>query len=409
MSASTKWESFDLKKPIESDLAADIEKQGAFVSPHILRVKVEEGKTVRYEVASGADAADVKAKMDRYVDLMVTKFRKLPRKVIATRERKDKGPLETNVYEELKKRGWVIELGRGQVALAGPAMNVLRAIDAECAELGMSQYGAKEEIYPTLIPASTLGRCGYFSSFPQNVSMVTHLVEDFDTIEEFRQANSETTELTVPRQLGDYFKKPEACLSPAVCYHCYKSLEGKNLGNAPHVVTTVGKCFRYESTNITGLDRLWDFTMREVIFVGSEEEVTSRRKRGFELVQQQLDRWDLDACIESANDPFFSAAYATKTYYQVRADLKFELRLTVEPSATGEQRTIACGSFNLHENFFGKTFSITASDGTPANTGCLAWGLERWVLAAFTQHGYEPSRWPEALRGKVFGSGPAAS
>ena len=36
MSAS-KWESFDLKKPIESDLAADIEKQGAFVSPHIVR------------------------------------------------------------------------------------------------------------------------------------------------------------------------------------------------------------------------------------------------------------------------------------------------------------------------------------------------------------------------------------
>jgi seryl-tRNA synthetase len=168
-------------------------------------------------------------------------------------------------------------------------------------------------------------------------------------------------------------------------------------------VTTVGKCFRYESTNITGLDRLWDFTMREIVLVGTDDEVSQRRMKGIELVKEQIERWDLQAEVESANDPFFSAAYATKTYAQLRGDLKFELRLTVEPGPNGEARSLACGSFNLHDNFFGRTFSIKASNGEPAFTGCIAWGLERWVLACFTQHGFEPARWPEAVRAKVWG------
>ena len=394
------WGVIALAKKVEPDLAADLEKNGAYVSPEILKVRVEDGLKVHYSTQPGADAKAVREKMDRYVDAMVSRFRQLPKKVLHTRQRKDQAPLERGVYAELKKRGWVIEEGRGQVILRGPAMNALRAFDEDCRTvIGMNAFGAGEEIYPTLIPAKTLGRCGYFSSFPQSVSMVTHLVEDYDRIEQFRQANAETTDLTVPDKGA--FTTPEACLSPAVCYHCYRAREGSTLADC-NVVTCVGKCFRYESTNITGLDRLWDFTMREVVFVGSETQVTENRKRGIDLVMEQLDRWDIECQIETANDPFFSAAYATKTYYQVRSDLKYEMRLAVEPDEKGGARTIACGSFNLHENFFGKTFSITAGDSQPAFTGCVAWGLERWVLACFTQHGFDPARWPADVRARVF-------
>ncbi len=295
-----------------------------------------------------------------------------------------------------------MELGRGQVGLAGGAMNLLRALDDECAQLGVSQYGAREVTYPTLIPSATLGRCAYFESFPQGVSLVSHLIEDFDAIEGFRSANVGARELRLPSATA--LAKPEACLSPAVCFHCYQSFEGKHLRGGPTVVTASGKCFRYESTNTRGMDRLWDFTMREVIFLGSQDEVTLRRRSGFELLYDQVKRWDLDARIESANDPFFSSTYATKTHYQKQAELKFELRLDVEAAATGEPRTIACSSLNLHEDFFGKAFEITASDGRPAFTGCIAWGLERWVLACFAQHGFDPDRWPVAVRGRVFGA-----
>jgi seryl-tRNA synthetase len=393
------WDVITLKKKVEPDLAADLEKNGAYVSPEILGVKVDDGVTVRFAMKPGTDVKATRAKVDRYLDAMVTRFRQIPKKVIHTRKRKDQGELGRGVYAELTKRGWVREEGRGMVAFRGPALNLLRAIDEDCkTTIGMGAFSATEEVYPTLIPAKVLGRCGYFSSFPQSVTMVTHLVEDYDRIEHFRQANAETTDLIVPDFTA--FTTPEACISPAVCYHCYLAREGETLTDC-NVVTCVGKCFRYESTNITGLDRLWDFTMREVVFVGTSEQVSSRRAKGIDLVMEQLDRYDLEVQVETANDPFFSAAYATKTYYQTRSDLKYEVRLAVEPDERGA-RSIACGSFNLHEDFFGKTFTITASDGKPAFTGCVAWGLERWILACFTQHGFDPSRWPSDVRSRVF-------
>src|SRR5437868_6001995 len=127
----SRWETIELGKAIESDLAADLEKQGAYVSPHVLRVRVRaDGRGVEYELADGADAADVRAKIERYSVAMVSKFRKLPRKVLHTTERRDKGPLYHGVYAELLRRGWVTELGRGQVALSGPALNIVRAVDS---------------------------------------------------------------------------------------------------------------------------------------------------------------------------------------------------------------------------------------------------------------------------------------
>ncbi|HZS40683.1 MAG TPA: hypothetical protein VFF06_27810 [Polyangia bacterium] len=388
-----------LGRAIDGELAADVEKQAVYAAPEIRKLRVE-GAQVSVEADDGTDEAALRGKLERYLQTMVAKYRKLERKALKRNARRDGGALERGVYDELKRRGWVLELGRGQVGLAGPALALARTLEQQCARLGRERFGAVEQTYPALIPAEVLGRCGYFSSFPQAVSLVAHLVEDYDLIEEFRQANAQTPQLTIPR--ASAIPTPEACLTPAVCYHCYQSLEGAKLDERGHTVTSLGKCFRYESKNITGLDRLWDFTMREVIWVGTEAWVTAQRAAAIDAVAEQVAEWDLDCVVETANDPFFPTVHATKTYWQVRSDLKFELRLAVEPGAGGEPRTIAAGSFNLHENFFGKTFGITAADGQPAFTGCVGWGLERWVLAGFTQHGYEPSRWPASLRSEIF-------
>jgi seryl-tRNA synthetase len=264
----------------------------------------------------------------------------------------------------------------------------------------MGRFAAVDENYPALMPSEILARCNYFKYFPHTVSMVVHLVEDYDKIDEFRQANDHGTHLDVPDWKA--FETPQVCLNPAVCYHCYQAMTGEQMQSEGRCVTAVGRCFRYESKNIIGLDRAWDFTMREVIFVGTESWVSDRRQKGMEAQLEQVKEWDLDCQFETANDPFFSAAYATKTYWQVRNDLKYEMRLNVEPAADGSARTIACASANLHENFFGKTFEIGGSDGNPVFTGCCAWGLERLVLALFTQHGFDKARWPESLRADVW-------
>ena len=50
-----------------------------------------------------------------------------------------------------------------------------------------------------------------------------------------------------------------------------------------------------------------------------------------------------------------------------------------------EDEIEAVASFNLHETFFGRRFGITAADGGPAWSGCVAFGLERWLLAVVAQ------------------------
>jgi len=47
----------------------------------------------------------------------------------------------------------------------------------------------------------------------------------------------------------------------------------------PRAITALGNCFRYESTNLTGLERLWDFAMREIVFVGLASCVLENRDK----------------------------------------------------------------------------------------------------------------------------------
>jgi len=390
-----------LPRAASDDLAADLEKQAVYAAPGVAALRVAaDRRTVTVTCEPGADEAAVRAKVERYVAAMVEKFRPMEKRVMATTPRARRGALATGVYADLKRRGWVHELGRGQVGFTGPALRAHRAFDAAFTRLGVEHFGAQDAAYPTLIPSTVLARCGYFTSFPHSVSMVVHLLEAYDLHESFRQANGDGQTLTIPAG-GGHLGAPEACLQPAVCYHCYQALEGQTLAKG-HVTTAVGRCFRYESKNITGLDRLWDFSMREIIFVGTEAWVAAERERAIGLVTAMLERWGLGCSIDSANDPVFAPACAPKTVVQVPPDLKYEMRLDIEPGPDGEARSIAAGSFNLHEGFFGRTFAITAEDGQPAFTGCTAFGLDRWVLAAFTQYGGEPADWPAELRKEVF-------
>ena len=63
-------------------------------------------------------------------------------------------------------------------------------IDAKAAELYVQHFRAEPRSFPAFVDAEILHRCGYFDSHPNAVSFVGHMVEDFDAIEAFRQANS---------------------------------------------------------------------------------------------------------------------------------------------------------------------------------------------------------------------------
>lgn len=384
---------------IDEDLAEEIAKQSAWISPNVHDVRVSPGGGgVLYRVDPRADAAVERERVQRFVTDMVRRHRPIPRKLVMRRGVQERR-LVADAYAELRTRGWVVEIGPGRVSLRGPALAVVRALDDDCARIARS-LGAFEESHPALVPAQVLARCGYFASFPHAVSLVTHLGEDYDAIERFRAANVGAPDLVQPR--AETLAPFGACMLPALCYAVYAAREGSSLREPLAVVTTAGRCYRYESRNLVGIARLWEFGMREVVFLGEADHVARTRMRLLEATIDQLERWDLDGTIESANDPFFPAARAEKAWWQRSGDRKLELRLLVGTGDGGSARAIACASFNLHERFFGSAFGIGSMNGEAAASGCVGWGMERWMLACFAQHGFDPEGWPAWLADRVF-------
>jgi seryl-tRNA synthetase len=160
------------------------------------------------------------------------------------------------------------------------------------------------------------------------------------------------------------------------------------------VVTARGKSFRYESRYHASLKRLWDFTIREIVFLGARERVAECRERFLRRAVELADRLRLDGRCEVASDPFFCAGNTSERVSAQRLlELKYELRLAIGPDAT-----VAVGSFNLHEQHFGEAFEIVDDRGEPVHSGCVGFGLERLAYAVLCQYGPDPAEWPAELR-----------
>jgi len=266
----------------------------------------------------------------------------------------------------LQARGDVAVTAAGQVALSGLALDALRAVDHTALEWARS-LGAVEHRYPSLIDLGVLERAGQVASFPQHLTLAGHP----ERSEGSRHA-----------------------LSPAVCYHAYPELHGRTLGAEPTMLTARGRCYRFEGGNHTPLERLWDFTMREIIVLGNRDQVETVRQALVRQVSDLVTRLELDGRVEIATDPFFTAGDEGRRLMQQAGALKYELLLAVDADGRG----VATTSFNHHHDFFGARFGITLSAGGPAHSGCVAFGLERWVLAVLAQHGVDERTWPAAAR-----------
>jgi hypothetical protein len=134
--------------------------------------------------------------------------------------------------------------------------------------------------------------------------------------------------------------------------------------------------------------------MREVIFVGPKDFVLQNRETGRERMRGFFEEIGLAYRVESANDPFFIGEFKKQAAFQSAFQLKFEIRAGLP----FKQSTLAVGSYNYHQDFFGRSLNITLPDGSPAHTGCIAFGLERMAFAFLSQYGLDAANWPDAAR-----------
>ena len=305
-------------------------------------------------------------------------------------------PFSEDPMPLLLSQGHVYQESSGIFTLGPFVTRLVEFFEAQFLRLAAS-FDAPGYRFPTLIPASYLERVNYFRAFPHSLSFVTHLREDLDVIDAFsQQAATGEHGLITPL---DSFASIQNLLSPAVCYHLYFSLADKTLPAEGLTATAVGNCFRYEAINLVSLERLWNFTMREVIFVGPKDFVLSSRETARQRMGEWFSRLGLAYRVESANDPFFIGEFRKQAAFQSAFQLKFEIRAALPFKGS----TLAVGSYNYHQDFFGRSLNISLEDGSPAHTGCVAFGLERIAFAFLAQYGLDPAAWPEIVREALHG------
>ncbi|HSP69232.1 MAG TPA: aminoacyl--tRNA ligase-related protein [Bryobacteraceae bacterium] len=364
----------------------EIRKQVAFLSRSIANVGFsEDGVSITYDAAPD-QAAALGTSVQDLGNRIARALQSLERKIVFS-----SAAMANPKFAADASMDGVHFLGTGQVALSGIPLRLFNYFDRVFEDFGRP-WQAEPLRTPTLIPSKTLSRCDYFRSFPHNVTFASHLREDAQVIDGFR-ARHQTVEDLDSSALAD-MERPEACLSPAVCYHVYHLHENQTLPAAGINYGICGKCFRYESSNLRDLRRLWDFTMREVVFLGGRDDVLQKRERSIGMMSTFIETHQLAGEIRTASDPFFVAPDAvSKTYFQLSSDSKLEVSLLLPD---GERSAV--GSHNYHSDFFGRAFQTEIAGAGPMHSVCVAFGLERWVYAFLKQHGAEPAAWPEIMR-----------
>ena len=376
----------ELATPAHEMAREEIRKQVAFLSRDIQEVEFSpDGGKLHFKAPEHRGevlASDVRALASR----IERALRNLQRKLVFQSEQM----ADPHFARDVDMSG-VHFLGTGQVAMEGLPLQLFRYFDRVFEAFGRP-WNARPLMTPTLIPDHVLAACDYFRSFPQYVTFASHLREETKIIDAFR-ARHQNLDRVDENAMAD-MDRPEACLSPAVCYHVYHLNRDRTVPEFGTTYGICGKCFRYESSNISDLRRLWDFTMREVVFIGARNPVLEAREKSIEMMAAFLRDHRLAGEIRTASDPFFIAPDAvSKTYFQLSSDSKFEVSLLLP----GGERT-AVGSHNYHSDFFGRAFRTDVEGGGPMHSVCVAFGLERWVYAFLQQHGSRPESWPDPVR-----------
>ena len=282
--------------------------------------------------------------------------------------------LPEEVISTLRQRGEIWETTPGLIGLRGSARTLTERIAFSLAELA-NEETTDEWSVPSGISFATLERAQYFASFPQWLTAASHLSDDSSVLEKIAGSDSPGSSACAAMQ------QPDAALSPAVCYHTYERLAGQSV-SSPTLMTAEGVCWRHEGDRLAPLERGWAFRMREVVCLGTPGEVEEFRQRWMVRAVAFAESLGLTVETIQATDPFFAPTARGKAVLQRIKALKHELIVRFP-----NDRFLAIASFNNHERFFGDLFGISLESGEVAASGCVAFGIERWLLAVLAANG----------------------
>jgi seryl-tRNA synthetase len=270
--------------------------------------------------------------------------------------------------------------GNGLTALTGNKLKLFQKLESLYLSWA-AECGAVEYQFPVMIPARELNKIGYFKSFPHHLTFPVSLDSDHKNLADFVARDVLSAEGEVSLE-GCQCAPVSDVLTPAACYHFYANFQGSEL-DRPLYLTTRATCFRKE-VKYTPLRRQWSFSMRELVCIGTAAEVGAFLDERRARVEQLFQSIGLPISWDGATDPFFNPSSNPKYLAQKLDPVKTEMVFGGD---------LAIGSVNFHRNYFGEAFKISRH-GEDAYSGCVAFGVERWI-SAFTAHfGEDPAAWP---------------
>jgi seryl-tRNA synthetase len=241
--------------------------------------------------------------------------------------------------------------------------------------------------FPPVMSRSQLEKSGYLKSFPNLLGCVCALHGSEASIRAAADRHETGGDWTQALSSSDLV------LSPAACYPVYPIAAARGqLPAGGWQFDIEADVFRHEPSR--SLDRLQSFRMREFVRIGSPTEIVEYRERWLARAPQIAADLSLPHSIDVANDPFFGRVGQVMAVSQRQQALKFELLIPYYAGAT----PTACMSFNYHREHFGVVWSIRDERGEPAHTSCVAFGIDRLVVALFANHGLDLQQWPSATR-----------
>ncbi len=227
--------------------------------------------------------------------------------------------------------------------------------------------------YPPVVPLADIERAEYTQAFPHLLGTVHALPPEASA------AGMPQDGARVPA---------DVVLAPAVCYSVYPQLSDRVL-EEPFFCDAMGYCYRHEATSELG--RFRSFRMREFVVVADEDTAWQWRDSWITRCEALFAGLGLTFSVQPAADPFFGPGARFMSSSQIEQHLKYEFVAGVHETDPGT----AIASANCHKDHLGHRFGIGLADGGPAHSSCMAFGLERTVLALIHAHGDELADWPD--------------
>lgn len=382
------------ERPYDELLMDEIGRRVYFLTPGVESFQLVSDKSgivgIRGTLVPGADRSSVEARLARGLSAELGGIRPSAPRILCDFDDIASGSGQEELSNAVSA-GHIVLHSTSGVTLRGVLAELLEALDL-IIRAEWSGFEAEEVSPPALVSLAILDMAGHLESFPQQLMLLDTLAAGGDAFEQFRNAlnSGGSASEVVQRAQREH---TQLALPPAICYSTY----GYLCDSEPSTDTSVtlrGPAFRAEGRYHSPLQRMLNFTLREIVFYGSREFVDQSLvdvRNRTEAVARHL---HLPGRCQSANDPFFMAAEgAERTNIQNMANVKIEMLLRLNP-----KDMLAVASFNRHGDYMTRRFRVDRGKGNVGRvTGCAGVGLERLLFAFISHHGVDPSNWPDVV------------